>query len=216
MSRHGRNSKPNRRLRRAMQRKPPLMVSMGEPGVDRHAVTTPCALGRRLLQAGCVHSRLVVRLDPGDLGYPRPVGYCMDPTRYDDCLRPCVATVLQVDVRQVPDPQIDARLAAGDDPNQISHDGWTELAAWLEDRGFDLVLHADVPVDRPRWIGVREYPQRDPSRPRDHLDFHCIVTSGDRPIFDPMTGMPPPSGHKPRPMRPDLSYGISFEPRSTP
>jgi len=55
----------------------------------------------------------VVRLGEGELGY------CMNPARLDDCLRPCIATVLQVPVEQVPDPRLDDRHAArGEEPRR--------------------------------------------------------------------------------------------------
>jgi hypothetical protein len=86
------------------------------------------------------------QLDDGEIAYGME--------RPDDCLRPCMATVLQVAIDGVLDPRLDDRLAAGEPVDAIGRESWAMLEQWLAGRGRRLVVHESVPVDRARWIGV--------------------------------------------------------------
>jgi hypothetical protein len=164
------------------------------------------------------------------------VGYCMEPGRADGCLQPAIATVLQVSPRLIPDPRIDERIAAGDSHAAIVSEYWTELDAWLADRGLQAVFH-DVSAGFPdceRWVGVcrspgfgelldqmSKLPKRDVRRrifakvvEEYALAFndHCVVMCRDAIFFDPAVGLRPPPGHRACPYRPsDIAYGISFD-----
>lgn len=81
-------------------------------------------------------------------------GYSMFPDRMDDCLRAAVATVLQVEPRAIPDPQIARRLLAGDDPDVITRETWALLERWLSEQGLRLLVHDTPPIGADRWIGV--------------------------------------------------------------
>jgi hypothetical protein len=85
------------------------------------------------------------------------VGYTMEPGRPDGCLAPCIATILQTPVEEVPDPRVDERRASA--PAAVPDDlivelAWTILDAWLADRGLQAVVHYDEPVHLERWIAV--------------------------------------------------------------
>lgn len=161
-------------------------------------------------------SRPVFQLANGD------VGYGMAPERNGDCFRAAIATVLQVDVAQVPNGRLDERLAAGEDPQEINRSYMVRLDEWLAARGL-AVVHPKVPVDRDRWIGVC----RVETRPRDlmlarrygvelceHFTDHCLIMCHDRAIFDPAVSMKVPDGMRLRPFTPeDVTYGISFDPK---
>jgi hypothetical protein len=151
--------------------------------------------------------RPTVRLEDGT------TGWCMSPVRMDDCLRPSIATVLQVPVEQVPDPQLDERLARGEAPEQINRAGWDRLEGWLAGRGLRLAVHHDeLPVARDRWIGV----VRGQAPVGDELPFmdHCLVMSRRRVLLNPMVSIPPPSGMRaPVYALEHVGYGITFEKR---
>lgn len=183
-------------------------------------------------------ARLPGRPVPGALGLPRgvrlqrpvvrlgenEVGYCMDPERTDDCLRPAVATALQVPVEQVPDPRLDQRLARGDDPEEIGRDTWVRLMEWLDRRGLQLSIHRDVPVARERWIGVCPggVPTENQVALARLMGFqfrgnpfadHCLVMSHDEILFDPAISLRLPRGVRTRAWRPSqVAYGLTFDP----
>jgi hypothetical protein len=130
------------------------------------------------------HARLtthpVVSLGSGE------VGYCMDPYRTDDCFRPCLATLAQIPPGQVPDPRIDDRLKAGEDPEEINRSAWDKIGRWTDAHGLDLVLHEPAPVERERWIGVIPHPGT--------FANHCVVMNRDRLWFDPAVSVKSPPG----------------------
>jgi hypothetical protein len=68
------------------------------------------------------------------------IGYCMTPDRHDDCLRPALATVLQVPPGQIPDMRIDERVLNGDSLSDIARDGWAAIDAWLLGFGLEMVF----------------------------------------------------------------------------
>lgn len=149
--------------------------------------------------------------------------------RADDCLRPCIATVLQIPPAEVPDPRIDRRLAAGDEPLQIATDAWEQLARWLDGRGLRLVVHTGaLPVDRDRWIGVCR-PRSDASATERVIGMaawanhvpgtelvgfsdHSLVMSHDRVLHDPAIRVPAPPGLRVRGWTlTDVTYGVTFD-----
>jgi hypothetical protein len=150
----------------------------------------------------------------------------MDATRTDDCLRPAIATAIQVPVEQVPDPRIDERQDAGDDPDVITRESWARIQEWLHKRGLQLVFHDTVP-DRARWVGVIQGPEitadliedagTEGLHYRDHagcFNDHCVVMSYGEIFFDPAISFTAPPGLVGRPYVPsDIEYGISFEPK---
>jgi hypothetical protein len=155
---------------------------------------------------------------PGD-----EVGYAMDPYLGDDCFACAIATCVQVDVEQVPDLKLNARLKRGEDYAEVNRSSWERIARWAEGRGWQLTPHEQVPADRERWIGLvvshsRKSVVLDSSgRLITHDDDkgfnnHCLNMSYDRMIFDPGCSFTPPSdmrlmGYSPG----QISYGISFD-----
>jgi hypothetical protein len=152
-------------------------------------------------------------------------GYCMDPERRHDCLRPAIATVLQVPVDQVPDPDIDRRLAddltdarrrypadAAERLWAISRAairtqlaGWQLIDEWLDRRAYRVTVHETMPT-LDRWIAVVE-----PPIPEGFFGDHCLVMSHDTLIFDPAVSVPPPPGMRLRRWsHRDFRYGLSF------
>jgi hypothetical protein len=159
----------------------------------------------------------VVLLDDGT------IGYCADPTRKDDCLRPAIATALGVHIRDVPDPRIDERLEAGVDPEVISSEFSDRLERWLDGRGLRLIIHHPAP-DRERWVGVFDpavvtvdgrvldlsstWPEQPP-----FMD-HCLVMRYDQIIHDPARSLTPPRGTRPPNWNPrECAFGITFDPK---
>ncbi len=112
---------------------------------------------------------LVVRLPTGHRAWYQ--------RREDDCFCAALATLMQVDIEQLPDPRIDERLEAGDDPEVIDREAGQALAVWLTVRGWRLAYHATPPVDRGAWIGVS--PGEGP------FSDHCLVMCLDRFVHDP-------------------------------
>jgi hypothetical protein len=174
-----------------------------------------------LSDGGC-RRPVAVQLEDGAFGY------CM--ARTDDCLRPCIATVLQVPVEQVPDPQLDRRLKAGDDPERINRESWEMVAQWLDGcGGLEFAFHENVPIERERWIGIclaqqlsaeaekalravyRRLGIKYEPRNSPFVD-HSLVMSHGRILHDPVVGLPKPRGYTSRPWRPsEVAYGISIE-----
>ena len=121
----------------------------------------------------------------------------------DDCLAPCIATVLQVHIIDVPDPQIDAQLAAGEDPDAVNEQARSELAAYLARFALRCVFHDRVPLDRPAWIGL--------SPGAGRFDGHAVVMNGSRIVHDPAEGFPVPAGCSVAPVR-EISAGLTLDP----
>jgi hypothetical protein len=143
--------------------------------------------------------RDVVMLDDGTLGY------AMAPARGDDCLGAAIATTLQVQPYEVPDPMISRRVFAGDDPDVISAEAWARLLEWCDGRGLQVLYHETTPVDRDRWIGVCPW--------SGLFMGHCLVMSYSRVLFDPAVGVEAPPGMTTRTWGPEeVAYGLSFEP----
>jgi hypothetical protein len=133
-------------------------------------------------------------------------GWFVAPGRSDDCLRPCISTVLQVPPELVPDPNLDARLAAGESAEEIDASAHDELCRFLDARGLRLVVHAQVPARRRRWIGVIARPGLWTS--------HCVVMSYAELVFDPVMSVDGLLGLEGqlRPWSPeDVTYGLSFQ-----
>jgi hypothetical protein len=110
------------------------------------------------------------------------VGYYMRFPRFDDCWAAAVATCLQVPLKDVPDPCLDERLFAGEDPDEIERSAWREMHDWLADRRLRMIVHRKVPAPRRRWVGVV---------PVAHERFgdHCLVMSRSEVLFDPISNM---------------------------
>ena len=139
------------------------------------------------------------------------IGYFVRAPREDDCFAAALATVLQVPIEQVPDPRIDERLAAGESPDDIDRSARSELDRWLAARDLTMVVHAELPTHRRRWIGVVTLPGA--------FNDHCLVMSHDRFLFDPVHYLEHLTGQSDRhpsirQFRPeDISYGLSFTAR---
>jgi hypothetical protein len=111
----------------------------------------------------------VVPLADGSLGYRT--------RRDDDCFAAALATCLQIPIEQVPDPQIDRRLAVGESAAEIVDSMNEELRSWLADRGLAMVTHHKVPPPRRRWIGIVPI--------RGDFQDHCLVFDRDQLLFEP-------------------------------
>jgi hypothetical protein len=151
----------------------------------------------------------------------------MDPYRTDDCFEAAVATVTQVPIEQVPDPELDLRLWRGEDPEEISDKSWERIQRWASKCGLTLTFHSEVPVGRTRWIGVVVAGHSDRAafelRPdgtwaarKDEVppafNDHCLVMAHDRLIFDPSCSVRLPPGMQLMRHSPDqITYGISFD-----
>lgn len=150
-----------------------------------------------------------VLLAGGDVGYTS--------TRDDDCLRPCIATVLQVPIEEVPDPRIDERQAAGDRDDVIVRESWEALWQWLHDRGLEMVLHDEPATDLERWIAVTRVPSIHGFASQvgaATFAAHCLVMRYRRMILDPALSIPPPPGHRLLTwLLTDTAYSISFTQR---
>jgi hypothetical protein len=123
--------------------------------------------------------------------------------REDDCLRPCIATIMQVPIWAVPDPRIDERLAAGHDPDAIAREARAALDAFLAGHDLRAVWHRDVPLEGD-WIGV--------SPGAGRFADHTVLMRGEAIVFDPAEGFPVPDGYKVAPIT-RISAGITLEAR---
>lgn len=110
------------------------------------------------------------------------LGYRMAFDREDDCFRAAVATVLQVPPEGIPDSHIDARLAAGEDPEHVSRSSWERFHEWLAARDLRMVVHSRIPVRRARWVGIVRFPG-------DFQD-HSLAMARDRILWDPADLVP--------------------------
>jgi hypothetical protein len=144
------------------------------------------------------------RLDDGTLGY------YMRPWRADDCFAAAIATALQIPLVEVPDPNIDVRLAAGDSPEEIEADLWDTLTWWLGKRGLRILIHRPAPISANRWIGVAPPPREISSHCR-RFNSHCLVMCRGDVIFDPVdAGAYGRAVHKYKAT--DVTSGFTFAP----
>jgi hypothetical protein len=126
------------------------------------------------------------------------LGYSM--RRADDCFQACIATCLQVPSPNVPDVRLDAKLAAGKDPEEIGRFAWGTMIQWSARRGLTVVIHPRPPTSERRWIGV--VPDR------GTFNGHCLVMCKSEVLHNPMTVTPgDPGPHDPG----DIDFGITFE-----
>ncbi len=119
------------------------------------------------------------RLEAGPRGRLRDgtFGYFVRGLRTDDCWAAALATCLQVPIDEVPDPRLDERLRAGEDPAEVDRSAWLALDRWLADRGYRMTVHCKPPTSRKRWIGIVQLP--------GWFQSHCLVMSRDEVLFDP-------------------------------
>jgi hypothetical protein len=103
------------------------------------------------------------------------VGYCL--RRQDDCLVAALATLLQIDYDELPDTNIDERLALGQPPEDVQEAAAGLLERWLAWRGLKLELHTELPPPADRWIGIVPVP--------GWFQSHALVMAGDQILFDP-------------------------------
>jgi len=123
--------------------------------------------------------RPLARLAPRTVDLPDgTVGWYVRLPRSDDCWAAAVATCLQVPIEDVPDPEVDARLRAGEDPGEIDRSAWEEFSKWLAERELRMVAHKSVPVARRRWVGIVPH--------AGAFNDHTLVMSGSELLFDPM------------------------------
>lgn len=124
--------------------------------------------------------------------------------RADDCLRPALATLLQVLPEDLPDPEIDKCLANGMDPEDVNRLAHSELQAYLAGYGLRAVFHSSPPADRHCWIGIS------PGDGRSRFGDHCVVMDGEDIVHDPAEGFPTPAGTKVAPTE-EITRGITLE-----
>jgi hypothetical protein len=171
----------------------------------------------------------IVRLTEDGIAWgeePQPgdeIGYGMHPYLLDDCVQAAIATVTQIPIEQVPDLKLNARLLAGEDPDEISRTSWDRIAEWADKRGLVCHLWSSelLPVPRRRWIGlVRSLHKTAYTLERGQLvkadmaafHDHCLVMARNRLLFDPSCSVRPPPGFQTLGHRPEhVSEGISFD-----
>lgn len=180
-------------------------MTQSQNATDAQRVVSESAAALALRQMRAAYAamdREVVRLADGDLGY------AMAPLRYDECLRAAIATVTQTPIERVPDPQLDERLEAGENVEEIDRDAWSQLRRWAAGRGLRIVIHHKLPARRRRWIGVVPDPAPEP------FGDHCLVMCHGELYFDPAVGVVPPPWMKLWRYTPsDIAWGMSFERR---
>lgn len=135
-------------------------------------------------------------------------GWCV--RRSDDCLAAAVASLLQVPIDQVPDPNLDASIAAGANADELATQMWSDLSRWAQDRGLQMTYHEQVPVDADRWIGIIPMFGFGLAAFADH----CVVCMRDGTIlFDPTCNVTVRPGLRLKTyQRLDIKAGISFQP----
>ncbi len=108
-------------------------------------------------------------------------GYYPEPGRTDMCFTATVATCLQVPFDQVPDPDLDERVDAGEDPEVVDRDAWLQFAKWLRARGLGMRTHESnrLPWRARRWIGVIRVP--------GVFQAHTLVMARNKALWDPAT-----------------------------
>ena len=111
-------------------------------------------------------------------------------------MRAAIATLLNTPIDDVPDPNLDARIAAGAAPAKLDREahgrtpGRGSPRAWLAPEAA-----RSPPVDRGAWIGVS--PGEGP------FGDHCTVMCLDRIVLDPASNWPTPPGMRGRARRDD-------------
>ena len=131
------------------------------------------------------------------------VGFYGRLPRTDDCQAAALATVLQVPIEEIPDPNVDERLLAGEDPAEIHRSAYAELEAWLERRRLRAVLHRKVPAARSRWLGVVPL--------GGWFENHCLVMVRGEVLHDPVLDFPPGVVRQFRAS--EVRWGYSFQRR---
>lgn len=136
---------------------------------------------------------LVVRLGPGEYGWTH------SPRRRDACLAPCLATLTQTPVHEVPAPPIGRWLADGMSDEQMAARAWQRVSSWLKDaKGFDLMVHDVRAHGAPaldRWVAVCE--SRDPRKAVLGTDqtrlftSHCVIFCRDKALLNPAVAVRP-------------------------
>jgi hypothetical protein len=116
-----------------------------------------------------------IRLGDGSTGY-----YIRLP-RTDDCWAAAIATCLQVPIEEVPDPRLDEKVNAGEDPEEVNRSAWEDMHSWLEERGLRMVIHRKS-FPRGRWVGVTRAMS---TKPAGWFASHCLVMVGNALLFDP-------------------------------
>jgi hypothetical protein len=148
----------------------------------REAALTPTPLNKQLLASPRATLPSSAPQSPIDLKRETLLedgtrGYFVRAPRTDDCQAAAIATTLQIPIEKVPDPRIDERLAAGEDPESIDRSAVRELRAWLASRGLGMVVHRKLPTNLDRWIGVVPMPGT--------FNAHCLVMDRENVLFDP-------------------------------
>jgi hypothetical protein len=101
----------------------------------------------------------------------------------DDCLAACVASIIEVDLEDLPDIPCDA---------EARFERWAD---WLREEGWELELHDAAPADGNVWIGIfgnarairravaNLLQHRDEED--DGLPTHAVVCVGSSVIWNP-------------------------------
>jgi hypothetical protein len=119
--------------------------------------------------------------------------------RADECFAAALATSLQVPIDDVPDSHLDERLAAGEDPDEITRPVWADIGEWLRGRRLRMLEHQRLPIHRRRWIGACPTPEL--------FSDHCLVMSHGDLLFTPI---PEAYGFLPFTPR-EIRWGMSFQ-----
>jgi hypothetical protein len=123
--------------------------------------------------------------------------------RLDDCLKAAIASCAQVPPHSVSDPQLEALIAAGTDPEQIERVADHKLDVWAQQAGVTIRVHA-TPPRTGRWIGVVPA--------ADSYNDHCLLMSQRDCLFDPARLFAPSKDEPVSTLDPrDIEYGISLE-----
>ena len=152
----------------------------------------------------------LVRETPTKVLRDGTIGWYVRVPRADDCWCAAVSSCLQVPIDEIPDPEIDRRLAAGDSPRQINRDAWFEFLSWLSQRGLRMIVHRKVPARRARWLGIVEQPD-------GIFQDHTLLMSYGELLFDPAVDAAEVFGGRPdrrlvRRFHPkNVTYGLSFQ-----
>jgi hypothetical protein len=102
------------------------------------------------------------------------VGFFGRLPRLDDCRNAALATLLQVDIEELPDPKFDERLMRFEDPDAIAADAKAQLKRWLSARDLELCAVRE-PIAR--WIGVVP-------GPGGYFSDHCLVMVNEFVLHD--------------------------------
>jgi hypothetical protein len=129
-------------------------------------------------------------LRDGTLGYSA--------RRMDDCLQAALATCVQAPSPTVPDPRLDERLIAGEDPEEIARSSWLAMVRWAARCGLTITIHPSPPTSERRWIGVVPA--------AGVFNDHCLVMNRSEILFDPMSLRRNHSQHDPS----EIDWGITL------